>query len=319
MNEITFDLEQAADTLRTWALDESLKATVKSNPQVLAAARRIASRYIAGEDLSSALQLVESNARRGHLASIECVGESVRNREEARQETEKFIEIARSLKRLEVASTISLDLSHVGLLVDDRFCYENAARIAEAARAAGTYVMVSAEGSARTDQVLTMWERVKTDFPETGITLQARLHRSADDLQRVITRDGPIRLVKGAFREDLKVAAPRNSSLMYERYVQMASELINSGHRTNLATHDASLISTLQETFGDQLHDRRIEFEMLQGLGAGLLDSLNASGYRTREYVVYGSEWWLYSLNRLAEEPQRVFTALADLATESAS
>jgi proline dehydrogenase len=29
--------------------------------------------------------------------------------------------------------------------------------------------------------------------------------------------------------------------------------------------------------------------------------------------VIFGGEWWRYVLNRLAEDPQRVVTALADL------
>jgi len=48
------------------------------------------------------------------------------------------------------------------------------------------------------------------------------------------------------------------------------------------------------------------------GLGTGLLDRLHGERYRTREYVIFGGEWWLYVLNRIAEQPERVLTALAD-------
>ena len=52
---------------------------------------------------------------------------------------------------------------------------------------------------------------------------------------------------------------------------------------------------------------------MLLGLGTDLLDQLHHDGYRTREYVIFGGDWWLYVLNRIAEDPTRVITALADL------
>lgn len=42
-------------------------------------------------------------------------------------------------------------------------------------------------------------------------------------------------------------------------------------------------------------------------------DRLHGEGYRTREYVIFGGEWWLYALNRIAEQPERVITALADM------
>ncbi|WP_036967582.1 hypothetical protein [Promicromonospora kroppenstedtii] len=47
--------------------------------------------------------------------------------------------------------------------------------------------------------------------------------------------------------------------------------------------------------------------------GAELLDQLHGEGFRTREYLIFGDEWWLYVLNRIAEDPTRVITALADL------
>jgi proline dehydrogenase len=56
-----------------------------------------------------------------------------------------------------------------------------------------------------------------------------------------------------------------------------------------------------------------VEFEMLQGLGTALLDDLRRRGFTTREYLVYGPEWWLYVLNRIAEHPERVIEAIADI------
>ena len=56
-----------------------------------------------------------------------------------------------------------------------------------------------------------------------------------------------------------------------------------------------------------------VEFEMLLGLGTQLMDRLGAEGYATREYIVFGGEWWLYVLNRMAEHPERALAALADL------
>ena len=56
-----------------------------------------------------------------------------------------------------------------------------------------------------------------------------------------------------------------------------------------------------------------LEVEMLMGLGTDLLDRLAAKGIATREYCIFGSEWWLYVLNRIAEDPTRVFQVIVDL------
>lgn len=316
MNNMEIDaqiLTQAADTLRGWALDEELKAKVLGNPQQASLVSRAARRYTAGETIQDALSLLYANTKRGHRGSIECVGESVRETDVAERETQEFIELARSIGDSGPSATLSFDLSHVGLLVSAGLGLTNAARIAQAARDAGTSVMISAEGSDRTDLVLDVYDRLAADFPETGITLQARLHRTTDDLARAMKNPGPIRVVKGAFLESETVAHARNSAPMTQAYLAMAGTLVRAGHRVNLATHDAAMVLALKNDLGADLHGEHVEFEMLQGLGTQLLDSLQAEGYATREYIVYGPQWWLYVLNRIAEHPDRVILALADL------
>lgn len=306
-------LERAADTLRTWALDEDMKAEVMADPNLGSMATRVARRYIAGQTIDDALELLADNTRRGHRGSIECVGESVRDAEVALQETEQFIELARRIAGSDQNATLSFDLSHVGSAVSPEFGLANVTRIAQAARDAGTSVMISAEGSDRTDLVLDLYERLSMDFPETGITLQARLHRTPEDLERVKRRPGPVRVVKGAFLESESVAFARDTRAMTDAYTAIAGDLVRAGHRVNLATHDPNLVSSLRRELGDDLRGEHVEFEMLQGLGTELLDGLHAEGYATREYIVYGPEWWLYVLNRIAEHPERAITALADL------
>ncbi|MDD9151690.1 proline dehydrogenase family protein [Plantibacter flavus] len=311
MNDET--LSRAADTLRAWALDEDLKARVLAHPEAAAVAKRAALRYIAGEDAASALRLLEANTDRGHRWSIELVGESVRDARVADEQTAEFIDLARRISESDQTATISLDLSHIGSVVSPELGLRNGLALAQAARDAGTSLMISAEGSDRTDLVLSLFEQIADRFPETGITLQARLHRTPADLDRVLHRPGPIRVVKGAFLESTEVAYPRDSAPMTAAYISMVTRLVGSGHRVNLATHDANLVAALEGALGDDLRQPHVEFEMLQGLGTELLDDLRRRGFATREYLVYGPEWWLYVLNRIAEHPERVIEAIADI------
>lgn len=305
----------AADTLRTWALDEDLKRHAMSIPAVAQAARRVARRYIAGESVEDALDYLRTNDARGHAYSVECMGESVRDAETAERETEAFLRLIPQVDAAGYSPTISFDLSHVGSLVDPGLGLGNAMLIAEAADAAGTHLMISAEGSDRTDLVLDLFEQLSDVYPATGITLQARLHRSSGDLERVLDRPGPVRIVKGAFLEPESIAHPRGSEALTEAYTDLSESLVRAGHRVNFATHDADLVDELRVRLGGELRGEHVEFEMLQGLGTELLDGLRADGYATREYAVFGPQWWLYVLNRIAEHPGRVLDALVDLST----
>ncbi|GAB3290678.1 hypothetical protein [Parasphingorhabdus pacifica] len=73
------------------------------------------------------------------------------------------------------------------------------------------------------------------------------------------------------------------------------------------------MILRLEEHLQDGAReDTPWEFETLLGLGRDRLDEMARRGHPTREYVVFGTEWWLYVCNRLAEDPQRLFRAIAD-------
>lgn len=101
---------------------------------------------------------------------------------------------------------ISLDLSHIGSLVDRDLARRNLARIVQAAAAAEGEVMISMENHDRTDQILddhdwiaSVHAELAERYTHVGVTIQARLHRSSDDLDLLLERPGRIRVVKGAY------------------------------------------------------------------------------------------------------------------------
>jgi proline dehydrogenase len=311
------DADQAADALRRLALDEDLKQRTMADPALAAVAHRVARRYVGGETIDEAFDRVAGILARGHSVSVEYTGESVRDAALADAETDVFAAVAERIARTGVPSTLSLDLSHIGLVVDPELGYRNAVRLAELTARAGTEMMISAEKSDRADLVLATHRRLCADFDHVGITVQARLHRSVEDLKRVLELPGRIRLVKGSFLEPESVAYPRGSKELHRAYVGFAETLVDSGHPTSIATHDEGIIDVLRASRERTLTADHVEFEMLLGLGTNTLDRLHTNGFRTREYVIFGTQWWLYVLNRIAEEPERLYTALVDAVGES--
>ncbi|KJF24991.1 proline dehydrogenase [Rhodococcus sp. AD45-ID] len=305
---------QAADVLRRMALDETLKERTMADPASAAIARRVADRYIGGETMDEAFDRLPAIFARGHKGSIEYTGESVRDADVANAETDVFVELAERIGKTGVDSTVSFDLSHIGLVVDPELCYRNVVRLAEATERAGAELMISAEGSDRTDLVLDIHGRLAERFTHVGVTVQARLHRTAQDIATLLDRPGRIRLVKGAFLEPDSIAYPRGSAELQDAYLTYASKIVKAGHLVAIATHDRDILETLRAEHGSALAAEHVEFEMLLGLGTEQLDALHADGFTTREYVIFGTEWWLYVLNRIAEEPARVYTAIADAA-----
>ena len=301
----------AAAALRRLALDERAKAVVLSDPRLRAAALRIARRYIGGESREDALAAAARINSVGEAATVDYMGESTRERELARAAADEFAAVAAAIAGRKLDCSLSLDLSHLGLVIDRSFCLENARRVAIAAAEAGTEVMVSMEDYDRVDRILDLHAVLADDHENVGITLQARLHRTASDLETVLRRSGRIRLVKGAYEVPADGALAREDERLRGRYIELARRLVASGHPCSIATHDEQLLDEIAAMVAPG-RDSPVEFEVLFGLGDDAISTLRARGLHTRQYIVYGEEWFLYVCNRIAEEPARLYQAVVD-------
>lgn len=306
----------AAEHLRKLALNEPVKARFCNDPLLRPLMHRVSARYVAGRSIDDVLRRVRQINERGHSASADFMGESCRDAANANTATEVFLKLIEGVDERNLDCSISFDLSHIGSLVDPDLGYHNANRIAGAAEAMGKEVMISMEGADRTDNIYATYVRLHTEAKRTnvGITVPARLYRTDDDLPRLMAYPGRIRLIKGAYPDPEDVAYGRGSPELPARYRRFATELLLSGCKCSIATHDRSIQEDLASLIVERGVDaRRYEFESLIGLGTEQIDELHRRGFPTREYAVFGEEHFLYVLNRIAEEPTRIYQALIDL------
>lgn len=309
-------VDQAATALRTLALDEAAKEKFCADPLLRSYMHKVSQRYVAGRTVAEALRRVEQIIAQGHAASVEYMGESVRDEAFAMAETEVFMELVREVGRRNLHCSISFDVSHVGMTVDKELGYRNARRIALAAAEINREAMISMEAIDRADDIYDIYARLHREdgLHNVGITVPAKRHRTTRDLPALMKIPGRIRLVKGAYLDPAGVSYDRNSPELAIAYRGYARELLLSGHKCSIATHDRSIQADISALIlAERVDPRWFEFESLIGLGGEQLDALQARGFPTREYAVFGSEHFLYVLNRIAEEPIRVYQAIIDL------
>ena len=309
-------VDQAATALRALALDESAKEKFCNDPLLRPCMHKVSQRYVAGQTVTDALQRVEHIIAQGHAASAEYMGENVRDEAFAMAETDVFMELTKAIGQRNLNCSVSFDLSHVGSVVDLELGYRNARRIALAAAEINREVMISMEGHDRADDIYAIYARLHKDdgLHNVGITVPAKRHRTAQDLPSLMKLPGRIRLVKGAFLESAEVSHHRNSPELAAAYRHYAQELLLSGHKCSIATHDRGIQADLSALIlKERIDPRWYEFESLIGLGTEQIAELKARGFPTREYAVFGEEHFLYVLNRIAEEPVRVYQAIIDV------
>ena len=143
----------------TWkkaALNEEAKNFILNNEVVFKVLKKAANRYIGGETIKETLLSVQEW-----------------NEKDANEATAEFMNFARAVKKDHLHSSISLDLSHIGLLISKELAMGNLKAICEEAGKMNQEVIISMEGTNRTDSILEVYKETLKAHKNLGITLQA--------------------------------------------------------------------------------------------------------------------------------------------------
>ncbi len=215
-------LKTGAIALKKAALNEEAKKFVIQNEILFKTLKKAADRYIAGKNLDEAITLIKKLNKSGFDVTTDFMGESIRNEKEANHATKEFLRFGESIYTTGVNSSISLDLSHIGLLVSKELAAHNLNAICDIAKKSNQEVIVSMEGTDRTDSILDIYRETLKRHNNIGITLQAYLKRTKEDFQEISQLSGSIRLVKGAYdtSKELSIERGENLDKIYLEYVE---------------------------------------------------------------------------------------------------
>jgi proline dehydrogenase len=265
--------------------------------------RRMAQRFVPGEELGQAIDAVRACNRARMTASLDHLGENVVTREDAERARASYIEALSRIAADGVDSNVSLKLTHIGLDLDGEFCVEQLRIILRRAEELGNFVRVDMEGSAYTDRTLQMVKQARAETAAVGTVIQAYLYRSEEDIRALLAIGCRIRLVKGAYKEPSQIAFPRKKDVD-ANFIKLMKILLPSGNYHALATHDPRMIEASTRFASEQnISKDKFEFQMLYGIRTDLQARLVKQGYRVRVYIPFGRDWFPYFMRRLAERP----------------
>lgn len=282
-------------------------------------ARRIASRFVAGETLASAIQASKVLNHRGIMVSLDLLGESVTSAEETRVARDEVLDTLSAIAESSVDGNVSVKLTQLGLDIDAELCAENMRTVLRRARELGIFVRMDMESSEYTQRTLDLfYGALEPEFGDlSGVVIQAYLRRSVRDIDELIARRARVRLCKGAYAEPADVAF-QDRDQVAASFIALMERLLERGNYPGIATHDERLIEHALTFVRERgIPSERFEFQMLYGVRRDLQQKLMQEGYHLRVYIPFGTAWYPYLMRRLAERPANLASMVLSVLKES--
>lgn len=273
----------------------------------------LASRFVAGETLRSAIAATQQLETEGVHGILDLLGEMVSSREQSDACVREILEIFPVIATLNFPKYVSIKLSQLGLDISTDLALENGRAILNAAKNVNCFVRIDMEDSPRVDKTLEVFRTLRTEFDNVGLVLQSMLRRTEADLEGLSDLKPNLRIVKGAYLEPASAAYTDKAAvdLQYRRLVYQSLE---KGQHTAIASHDHTIINDIK-LFAERNNIPRdqFEFQLLYGIRRELQKQLASEGYTVRAYIPYGKDWYAYFSRRIAERPSNALFVLTSM------
>ena len=238
----------------------------------------LAKRFIAGYDFESARPAIDELLSNGFDVTIDYVGEMSTTIEDVQQAVKQYTKILDSYSNID----ISIKPSQLGLLIDSpnakNLCRAALNQLAVHAHCTNNTIRLDMEDSRVTEDTIEL-----SIENNVGCALQANHPKTMTNLWKLIDHDISIRLVKGAYKEQVTDIDEIRKRFMI--YADTVGDIA-------IATHDEILLNQLSS---------HTKFEFLYGVRRDLQEKLKSEGKEVRIYVPYGDQWLPYTLRRLKE------------------
>jgi proline dehydrogenase len=291
-------------------------------------ARREVFRFVAGDTLEEAIQVVRGLNDAGLIATLDQLGEETESEENARHTGKDIIKILDAIHESGVKSNLSLKLNQIGLSLDIDLCAEILESILSHAKKVNNFVRIDMEDSSCVDPTIEIYDQMRTKgLDNVGMVMQSYLYRAEEDTKNLIAQGCTIRVVKGAYNEPADIAYPdkkdtdKNYDVLMELLIDEALKEGSAAPSDDgklpalpaAGTHDNDRIIAAKEYAAKVgLPKDKLEIQMLYGIRRELQESLAKEGYPVRIYVPFGTEWYSYFLRRLAERTANIWFFLSN-------
>lgn len=270
-----------------------------------------------GEHTDDALEAGAAIAASGRGLILTQLGEAITSAKAAVLVRDHYLRLFDQIRATGLPAQVSVKPTQLGLDLSIAECEHHLLALAAKAEETGSALWLDMEDSSYVDRTLQLYTALKRKHPSTGVALQAYLHRTPEDLSRLMELKPVIRLVKGAYDEPRGVAFEKKRDTN-AAYCALASRMVE-GARTGICnpvfgTHDLGLIARIAERASALgVGKDKYQVHMLYGIRDSAQRRLVAEGHIVKTLISYGSAWYRWYMRRLAERPANVLFVVRSL------
>ena len=240
--------------------------------------RVFAGRYIAGEELQDAINLVKTLNSKGIYATMDVLGESIKNKEEAIESKKKCLEVLEAIEVNKLQANLSIKPTQMGLAIDEEFAYQQIFEIVQKAKSFNNFVRMDMEDSPYTDSTIEVYKKLHEKIGNVGIALQSYLKRTINDVEQLNKLGTNYRLCKGIYVEPETIAY-KNKQVIRDKFLEALRMMLKNGNYVGIATHDDYLIENSYKMIKEMnIPKDKFEFQMLLGVREDLRYKINSDG-----------------------------------------
>ena len=266
--------------------------------------------YISGENIEDAMHVSKDLNSKKIKVSLDVLGEFIKTLDEAESNKKEYLHLIDISYKNNIDGNFSLKPTSFGLLLDKEICYNHIREIVVKAASYNGFVRIDMEDSPCTDDEITLFRRLKAEFPaNVGLVVQAYLRRTFKDLEQMLDLNSstiPVnfRLCKGIYIEPEAISFKKHDEIN-RHYLEDLEFMFRNKIYVGIATHDKPLVESAYNLIKKyNVPKDMYEFQMLYGVTPKLRESIVNEGHTMRVYVPFGKQWFGYSTRRLKENPK---------------
>jgi len=264
---------------------------------------KVAKQWIAGDTIDDALITARKAYQSGRNVIINKLGEYHTSKKQIEITIKEYQKILSSYKKWKIHGAISVKPTQIGLSISQKECYLNFEKIIQDARKANVFVWLDMESTEHTDETIEIYNTFFSRYERLGIALQANLKRTENDLNDLLRIGAKIRLVKGAYRENARIAF-KSKKEVDDNYLKLMRILFQKSNEFAIASHDTKIIQKAQNL--SKKYPRKFEFQFLKGIREELKPDLIKEKFVVSDYIPYGVNWLQYSIRRIKERKRNI-------------